>query len=85
MEVGKKYYIISHAYFHYIGTVTRIITPKMVSLADVVAIHSSQRSWTDFFRDGMKTNDRFDVVPDMPQCSVINSYEWHHSVLRNKK
>ncbi len=81
MKVGGKYYIISHAYFHYLGEVTEILGPKMVALKHVVQIHSSKKSWTKFFTDGLGPDDSFDVMADMPMCSVINAFEWAHPIL----
>ena len=31
MEVGKKYYIIAHAYWHYVGEVVEVLGPKTVA------------------------------------------------------
>ena len=84
MEVGKAYYIITHAYFHYIGIVDEIVGPKTVRLCNVIAIHSSQRSWTEFFRDGIKAGDRYDVMPDGGTVTAINVWPWDHKILTEK-
>jgi hypothetical protein len=78
MEIGKTYYVISHAYFHYIGTVEKIISDRLVSLTNVVQVHSSSKSWTEFFKQGIDSKDRFDLMPNMPCCNVINALEWGH-------
>ena len=84
MKVGQKYYIITHAYYHVVGEVTAVISPKLVSLKNVVLVYSSSRSWTDFFKSGFAKGDRFDVTTDMANCSVINAWDWPHPIPKEK-
>ncbi len=85
MKVGKRYYIISHAYYHYIGEVTKVKTDRLVSLTNVVQVISSQRNWTDFFSKGIQNGDNYHIIGDMPNCQVINSYEWPHEIPKERK
>ena len=80
-EVGKTYYIIAHSYYHYIGTVAAI-WPHGVTIDNGVQVHSCQRSWTLFFRDGAKYDTRCDRVPDgtfVPTGSMP-FYPWKHAI-----
>ncbi len=81
VEVGKTYYFIGHAYYHYVGTVTEA-NPREVTLKNVVQVHScDHRSWTEFFRDGFKDGTRYDVVPDGTVVPLgLPYYPWAHKV-----
>lgn len=63
LELGKRYYIIAHAYWHFAGEVTAI-TPRGVSLKNVCQVHSCQRGWSQFLKDGFGTDTTYDVWPD---------------------
>lgn len=79
-QVGDKLYIITHAYWHVIGEIEAIITPRMVSLKNVVMIYSSNKSWQEFFAKGISKGDKYWHVPDMPDCSIIDSFKWDHDI-----
>ena len=64
MEVGKKFYIIAHAYWHVIGEVVEVVGPKTVVLRNVVYVYSSRKNWTEFFKKGIGTGDTYDIWPD---------------------
>jgi hypothetical protein len=78
------YYIITHAYFHYIGIVDEVVGPKTVWFRNHIAIHSSTRSWTDFFRDGIKKGDRYDIMPDGGMLTAFNAWPWAHDIPTEK-
>ena len=79
MEVGKKYYVISHAYYHYVGEVVQV-NPRTVVLRNVVQVHGCERGWTEFFAEGFKADTRYDVLPDGSGLSVINYFPWPHEI-----
>lgn len=83
MEVGKKYYVISHAYYHYVGEVTEV-NPRGVKMRNVVQVHGCDRGWTEFFKDGFKADTRYDVVPDGTGLSVIDYFPWGHDIPTEK-
>lgn len=80
MEVGTKWYIISHAYYHYVGEIARVIGPKTVELRNVCQVHSCRRNWTEFFRDGFERDTQFDVMPDGIQVPIITAIPWNHDI-----
>lgn len=80
IEVGKRYYFVAHAYFHYVGTVTEVLGIRRVALADVVQVHSCGRSWTDFFKDGFKADTRYDVIGTVPDLTYLWAIAWAHKI-----
>ncbi len=80
MEVGKKYYIISHAYWHFVGEVVKIVGPKSVELRNVCQVHSCRRNFTDFFKTGFSNDTQFDVWPNGTTIGVINYAPWEHQI-----
>lgn len=82
LEVGKKYYIIAHAYHHYLAEVVEV-TPRQLKLGKCAKIHSCKRSWTEFFRDGAKDDTNFDTLPE---GKILNSWldaqPWPHAIPR---
>lgn len=63
LEIGKQYYIIAHAYWHFVGTV-REITPRYAVLDRCVQVHACGRPWTAFFAEGFRKDTRYDWWPD---------------------
>ena len=85
MEVGKKYYIKQHAYYHVIGEVLEI-NPGEIVLKNVIQVHSSDRNWTDFFRLGIGKGTKYDVLPDGHGVrSMIDYTPWHHDIPTERK
>ena len=83
MEVGKKYYIIEHAYYHVIGEVIAVLGPRTVRLKNCIQIHSCPRSWTEFFRDGAKSDTRFDHLSSEHTTQDAIRYDiWEHPIPR---
>ena len=80
VNVGDTVYLIAHAYFHYVGRVTAILGVRRVALAEAVQVHSCDRSWTAFFKDGFKEDTRYDVVGTMPDVGYAVAIEFRHPV-----
>lgn len=83
MKVGQRYYIISHAYYHYVGEVTEV-NPNGVVMRNVCQVHRCQRGWTEFFRTGFGKDTTYDVLPDGGGYNVINYWPWPHEIPRGK-
>lgn len=82
--VGNTYYFITHAYYHYIATVVEVLGTRRVSVTNVVQVHSCQRGWTEFFRDGFKKDTKYDLLPDCPDLSYIVPFVWKHPIPKEK-
>lgn len=84
LEVGKVYYFIEHAYYHYIGRVVAITGKRECVLDDVRRIHSHPRDFTDFFKNGSVEGSGgtvFTVWPDGHNISNWMSHTpWHHRI-----
>ena len=84
MQVGQKYYIIAHAYHHYIGEVVDV-NPRMVTLKNCIKVHSCQRNWTLFFKDGAASDTSYDVMPDgTEQPYDLGSFPWNHAIPKER-
>lgn len=79
MEVGKRYYFITHAYFHYLGEIVEIIGRRQVKITNVIAVHRCQRGWSEFFAEGCKKDTTYDVLSD-GEIEVLNCFEWAHPI-----
>lgn len=81
IEVGKSYYIISHAYHHFLGEVTEV-TPRHVTLKNCVCVYSCRRGWGAFFAEGLKDDTVCERFPDGHSCDYKISYTpWEHPTL----
>lgn len=82
MQVGESYYFVEHAYYHYLGIVREITGPMSAVIDNVVRVHSCNRDFTAFFRDGIRKDDTvFTVWPDGHETgSCINITPWKHSI-----
>ncbi len=80
MEVGKSYYLIAHAYWHYVGIVDKIVGPGTVILRNVCQVHSCGRNWTKFFADGFGNDTKYDVLPDGVGFKPIIFIAWNHKI-----
>lgn len=81
MEVGKRYYFVEHAYYHYLGEVVEITGPRSAVLRNVVRLHSCSRGFTEFFRDGIMQDTEYTVWPDGHEtCDCINITPWNHDI-----
>lgn len=85
VEKGKTYYFIAHAYWHFIGEVTEILGVRRVACRRVIQVHSCQRDWTRFFREGVKKSDtKFDVIGETPDMGYIVAHAWNHPIPESK-
>lgn len=81
MKIGEKYYLMAHAYHHVCGTVVELHGSRTVVLNNCVIVHSCERSWTEFFRDGFKDDTRYDVIPDGTEVSgQFIACPWPHAI-----
>ena len=74
MEVGKKFYIIAHAYWHVIACrrtrASQFQSCRMVRSFlhrwnfVIPGVYSSRKNWTEFFKKGIGTGDTYDIWPD---------------------
>lgn len=85
IEVGKKYYFIVHAYFHYLGEVMEVISSRRVKIRNVIQVHSCARNWTQFFADGCKDDTQYDVLPDGVEFDYsLPVTPWPHEIPTTK-
>ena len=64
IELGKSYYFLTHAYHHFLGTVTEVTGRKECVLSNVRRIQSCTRNWTRFFANGARKDTNFTTWPD---------------------
>jgi len=84
IEVGKNYYIIAHAYHHYLLTATEV-TPRSVSFDWALKIHSCQRNWTKFFAEGLGSDTKFDIMPAGTVSYDLGYFLWEHPLVKPNK
>lgn len=82
IEIGKNYYFIKHAYYHYVGRVTEILGVRRVALDNVVQVHSSKKSWTEFFKSGfgVKGTTKYDIIGSSPDFEFLGCFDWPHEI-----
>ena len=80
MDVGKMYYIVAHAYWHFVGEVTEVLGPKTVRLKNVRQVHRCERPWTKFFAEGFGKDTRYDTWPDGTEVTAILHTPWEHPI-----
>jgi len=81
VEAGKKFYAITHAYYHLIFEVVEMLGPQRARVKDVRFVYSSQLDWTQFFKKGYtKTNSVIHTWPD-GEVSWIDIFDWEHEIL----
>jgi hypothetical protein len=82
MKQGDNYYIMSHAYHHYIGEIVEIF-PRTVVIKNGIKVHSCQRNWTEFFKNGCGDDTKFDVMPDLSEVPYeLGVFPWKHAIPR---
>lgn len=84
MEPGNCYYVIYHAYHHFIIRVEEMNGPRRPKFSYCDKIHSCQRGWTEFFRDGAKKDTTFMEFPP-GEFEVGNYWIWKHPLPRETK
>ncbi len=82
VEPGKRYYFITHAYYHYVAEVVEITGKREANVKNVIQIHSSNKNWTEFFRSGISKDTRYDHLPD-GGLTWVNYFEWTHPIPEN--
>lgn len=81
VEVGKRYYIMQHAYHHFLGEVTEILGKNSLVLKNVRRIYSCQRGWTEFFRDGCGDDTIYTIFPDGYEIhNYMSAAPWKNSI-----
>lgn len=79
VEPGRYYYVICHAYHHFIGKLEEITGKREGTFSDVHWIYSSQLSWTDFFAKGFtKANSKYHKFPDGNYPWTCGIFAWNH-------
>lgn len=77
IEPGGVYYIMTHAYYHYVAEVTAVY-PQRVDVGRCVQVHSDPRGWTRFFAEGWSAQTRFDEMPEGGDLAKLNAFPWRH-------
>jgi hypothetical protein len=80
IEVGKTYYAMVHAYHHFVFEVTAVLGQKHVEAKNIVRVQSSNRDWTDFFREGFAAGDNYKHFPNGELSGWYGIFEWKHPI-----
>lgn len=84
LKIGDKIYYITHAYYHYVGEITEILGVRRCAFKNVVQIHSDSKNWTEFFKNGITSTTKFDVMPDSPDDTFFKCFIWKHKIPKEK-
>jgi hypothetical protein len=85
IEIGQKYYIVAHVYYHFVGEVIAV-TPRTVTLKNVCQVHACRRDWSAFFAEGFRADTSYDVWPDGTVVPIGLQYApWPHAIPREPK
>lgn len=78
---GKAYYVVAHAYYHFIGVVVKVM-PRSVVMRSVVQVHSCSRGWSRFFAEGFGEDVRWDSWPDGTELPIgsMPVAPWNHEL-----
>jgi hypothetical protein len=85
VEVGKRYYLLVHAYHHLIAEIVAITGKREADVRRVIRVQSCTRGWTDFFRDGLnprggsKSDTVYTHFPD-GNIQWFAAFEWNHDI-----
>ena len=80
-EVGRCYYFVVHAYYHFLGEVEEVLSGRRVRLKNVRQIISCQRRWTAFFAEGCMDDTRYDIWPDGTEIEYALPFApWKHKI-----
>lgn len=83
LEIGKAYYLVAHAYYHFIGIVTEVYGPNRVKLGRCVRVLASTygRDWQKFFEAGChRPETEYSVLPEGKVVIFFDATPWHHEV-----
>lgn len=78
LEVGKRYYIITHAYYHFIVEISEILGPMRAKFGRRERVHSCRRGWTEFYHDGAKDDTEFSIWPEGGAAVFLDVSPWPH-------
>ncbi len=85
MNINEAYYVMSHVYHHYLGEVVDV-TPRLVTLKNVVRVHSCKRGWEDLFIQGLLDDTTCQRFPDGTTVPYdLGYFPWKHATLPAKK
>lgn len=76
IEVGKNYYVIAHAYHHYLGKCVAI-HGKTLTLSPCFKVHSSELDWEKFLDDKTtvtRNNTRLHRVPTTRVEGIVQDF-----------
>lgn len=79
VEVGKRYYFMTHAYHHVIAEVVEITGKREADVKDVLWIYSCGRNWEQFFQGGIEEDTVCFRFPD-GSVSWFNAFKWNHPI-----
>ena len=79
VTIGKTYYLITHAYHHFLAEVVEVTGKREADCTRVVRVHSCRRDWTLFFRDGCGGDTVFYHFPD-GSLTWLAAFEWPHPI-----
>ena len=85
VEVGKKYYFLSHAYHHYLGEVVEV-SPRWVKVKNCCKVLTDPRGWEACLFEGYKPGMRIQFVPDGTLLPVghMPIHPWNHELPKRK-
>lgn len=78
VKVGKRYYIMVHAYHHFIVDVVEVYGPMRAKFGRRERVQSCRRGWTEFFRDGAKNDTDFHIFPEGGTATFFSADPWDH-------
>ena len=77
VTVGKKYYLLVHAYHHFIAEVVEVTGKREADVKNVIRVQSCTRGWTEFFRDGLMNDTTYTHFP-AGSITWLAAFEWNH-------
>lgn len=80
VEVGKKYYIMIHAYHHILCEIVQMLGPQRAEVKNVRWVASCRRGWEDFFKDGCEKDTVLYKFPDGEVSWTIGAFIWEHEI-----
>lgn len=83
VQVGKRYYVVIHAYHHIIGTLQTITGKREGDFVDVVWVYKSDQHWDDFFEKPDWSRTTYRLWPN-GNTSWIAAFEFPHDIPTEK-
>jgi hypothetical protein len=82
VEPGKCYYVIVHAYHHFIGEVIEVTGRKSATFTKLRWVYSSTLNWTEFFKKGCTRKNS--TIHDWPDGEIGwengGIFNWKHPI-----